>query len=49
VLGRDPTPDERQQVQSWLAAESASAEKPLDVSQRLAHSLLATAEFQFVD
>ena len=49
VLGRDPTHDERQQVQSWLAAESASAEKPLDVSQRLAHALLATAEFQFVD
>jgi len=49
VLGRDPGPEERRQTQDWLAAESACAEKPLDVSQRLAHALLATAEFQFVD
>ena len=49
VLGRDPTHDERQQVQNWLAGESASADKPSEVWQRLAHALLATAEFQFVD
>ena len=49
VLGRDPGPEERRQAQDWLAAESAGADKPLDVSQRLAHAVLATAEFQFVD
>ena len=49
VLGRDPGPEERRQAQDWLAAESAGADKPLDVSQRQAHALLATAEFQFVD
>ena len=49
VLGRDPTHDERQQVQNWLAGESTGATQPLEVLQRLAHALLATAEFQFVD
>jgi hypothetical protein len=49
VLGRDPCPEERHQAQDWLAGESASADKPSEVWQRLAHALLATAEFQFVD
>jgi cytochrome c553 len=49
VLGRDPSPEERQQVRDWLAGESASTAQPADVWQRLAHALLATAEFQFVD
>ena len=49
VLGRDPAPEERQQVQDWLAADSAGAPQPAEVWQRLAHALLATAEFQFVD
>jgi hypothetical protein len=49
VLGRDPSPEERRQVHDWLAGESASAAQPADVWQRLAHALLATAEFQFVD
>ena len=49
VLGRDPSPEERQQAQDWLAGESAGATQPLEVLQRLAHALLATAEFQFVD
>jgi hypothetical protein len=49
VLDRDPAPEERQQAQDWLAGESANATQPLDTWQRLAHALLATAEFQFVD
>jgi len=51
VLGRDPMPDERQQAQEWLAGESAGRPQPMptEVWQRLAHALLATAEFQFVD
>ena len=49
VLGRDPTQEERQRTQDWLAVESASAAQPADVWQRLAHALLATAEFQFID
>jgi hypothetical protein len=49
VLGRDPAPEEQQQAQDWLAGESAGATQPLEVWQRLAHALLATAEFQFVD
>jgi hypothetical protein len=51
VLSRDPSPEERQQAQDWLAGESAAAAQPppTDVWQRLAHALLATAEFQFVD
>jgi hypothetical protein len=49
VLGRDPALEERQQVQDWLATESAGAAQPAEVWQRLAHALLATAEFQFVD
>jgi hypothetical protein len=49
VLGRDPAPEEKQQAHDWLAAESAGAAQPADVWQRLAHALLATAEFQFVD
>jgi hypothetical protein len=49
VLGRDPAPEERQQAQDWLAGESAGAVQPAEVWQRLAHALLATAEFQFVD
>jgi cytochrome c553 len=49
VLGRDPTPEERQRAQDWLAGESTGAVQPMDTWQRLAHALLATAEFQFVD
>ena len=49
VLGRDASPEERHQAQDWLAGESAGAAQPLEVLQRLAHALLATAEFQFVD
>jgi hypothetical protein len=49
VLGRDPTAEERQQAQDWLAGESVGAAQPMDTWQRLAHALLATAEFQFVD
>ncbi len=49
VLGRDPSLEERQQVQDWLADESADDAQPLHEWQRLAHALLATAEFQFVD
>jgi hypothetical protein len=49
VLGRDPSPEERYQAQDWLAGESAGAAPPVDAWQRLAHALLATAEFQFVD
>jgi hypothetical protein len=51
VLSRDPSPEERQQAQDWLAGESAAAAQPppTDMWQRLAHALLATAEFQFVD
>ena len=49
VLGRDPSPEEREHVQHWLAGEGSGASQPLDVWQRLAHALLATAEFQFVD
>ena len=49
VLGRDPTPEERQQAQDWLAGESTGTAQPMDTWQRLAHALLATAEFQFVD
>jgi cytochrome c553 len=49
VLGRDPAPEERQQAQDWLAGESAGTAQPSEVWQRLAHALLATAEFQFVD
>jgi hypothetical protein len=49
VLGRDPSPEERHQAQDWLAAESAGTPQPTNAWQRLAHALLATAEFQFVD
>jgi hypothetical protein len=49
VLGRDPAPEERQQAQDWLAGEAAGTAQPSEVWQRLAHALLATAEFQFVD
>jgi hypothetical protein len=49
VLGRDPSLEERQRVQDWLADESADDAQPLHEWQRLAHALLATAEFQFVD
>jgi hypothetical protein len=49
VLGRHPAPDEQQRAQDWLAGESAGAAPPVDAWQRLAHALLATAEFQFVD
>ena len=49
VLGRDPSPEERQQAQDWLAGESTGTAQPMDTWQRLAHALLATAEFQFVD
>ena len=49
VLGRDPSPEERQQAQDWLADESTNTAQPMDAWQRLAHALLATAEFQFVD
>jgi hypothetical protein len=49
VLGRDPSPEERRQVRDWLAGESAGEAQPAAVWQRLAHAVLATAEFQFVD
>jgi len=51
VLGRDPSPEERQRARDWLTGESAGSAQPLsaDVWQRLAHAVLATAEFQFVD
>ena len=49
VLGRHPAPEEQQRARDWLAGESAGAAPPMDAWQRLAHALLATAEFQFVD
>jgi hypothetical protein len=49
VLGRDPSLEERRQVRDWLAGESAGEAQPAAVWQRLAHAVLATAEFQFVD
>jgi hypothetical protein len=50
VLGRSPSADERATASAWLAAEAADESPPsLAVWQRLAHALLATAEFQFVD
>jgi hypothetical protein len=36
-------------VRDWLAGEPSGDSHPLDVWQQLAHALLATAEFQFVD
>ena len=44
-----PAPEEQQRARDWLAGESAGAAPPMDAWQRLAHALLATAEFQFVD
>jgi hypothetical protein len=49
VLGRDPSSDEREQVRDWLAGETDGAAQRSDAWQRLAHAVLATAEFQFVD
>jgi cytochrome c553 len=52
VLGRSPSPDEQAAAAAWIAEET-----PRDVAgkatftrwDRLAHALLATSEFQFVD
>jgi len=52
VLSRNPSDDELAMALGWLAEETAAAdgsEPAMRPRERLAHALLATAEFQHVD
>jgi hypothetical protein len=50
VLSRDPTPDERMLTRGWLVGVgSETAPGGFGAYERLAHALLASAEFQFID
>jgi len=50
VLARSPADDERAAALVWLAAEEAAdATAGLSARARLAHAVMATAEFQYID
>jgi hypothetical protein len=52
VLARSPSDDELAMALAWLAEEAAAANgsgAAVQPRERLAHALLATAEFQYVD
>ncbi|MFM8579517.1 MAG: PSD1 and planctomycete cytochrome C domain-containing protein, partial [Planctomycetaceae bacterium] len=51
VLARSPSDDELAMAVAWLEQEAAASDgaSPLSPRERLAHALLATAEFQYVD
>jgi cytochrome c553 len=50
VLSRDPAPDERMLARGWLVGVgSETAPGGFGAYERLAHALLASAEFQFID
>ena len=50
VLSRDPTPDERMLAHGWLVGVgSETTPEGFGAPERLAHALLASAEFQFID
>jgi hypothetical protein len=50
VLSRDPAPDERMLVRGWLVGVGGeTTPEGFGAYERLAHALLASAEFQFID
>jgi len=49
TLGRPPTPAERQSALDFLSASSSSTDSPQDLHTHLIQTLLATADFRFLD
>jgi len=50
VLSRDPAPDERMLARGWLVGVgSETTPEGFGAYERLAHAVLASAEFQFID